>query len=114
MENLNYIIKFVQYFGLATNVTAESSHIVLFMLVLLFFSLMAMLCIINICIYLLILYFSNNTYVLNIVSKHKYLLKIFNFYRKTRVYYIVIEFAFLIVNVSCIIYFCCRMINGLS
>ena len=58
------------------------------------------------------MYYSNDAIVLKFVSKYTLLYKICNLYKQTRPYYVLLEFLFLIVNISGIIWFCILFISG--
>jgi len=100
--NMNKLIEFLQSLGIQININPEIKPIVLFSIVILVLTLIALLCSINIFIYAIIIYISENEKILNFIKKYKLLFKIFNYYKKTRLVFIIIEFLFLIFILSSI------------
>ncbi|SRR6266436_7526029 len=76
--------------SLGISVSVDSSPILLFLYVILFFSILGLLSVINIGIYLGVLYLSNNKLFLDKISKWTLLLTL-NIYKKTRIYFIISE-----------------------
>lgn len=107
------LIAFLNSLGFNITLTENPSPLLLFALCILVFSLISLFCIINIIMYLLVVYVSDNKKVLEIVSKHAWVLKIFNLYKQTRIVYLVGEFIFLIFVVCSMIWLCYRIVNGL-
>ena len=105
---------FLKSIGIFVNVPEDSSPILKLFIKILVLGIVSLFYIFNIIVYLLIIYFSNNEKVLSIVSKHKYLLKIFNFYRKTQIIYLILEFALLIGNVGLITWFSYCFVTGVA
>ena len=71
-ESVLKLISFVQMFGFAKNVTVNSAPVVIFALLILIFGVISMLCILNIIIYLLVLYYSDHDIVLQILNKYTF------------------------------------------
>lgn len=111
MKNL---LAFLHSLGIGLHVNENSSPFLLFVMLLLVFAIISLLCFINIVIFLVIMYYSNDARILNIMSQNAFVFRIFNLYKNTRPYYVLTEFLFLIVNVSCIIWFCIMVILGCS
>ena len=109
---INQLIEYLQTFGLYLNINEDSSPLLLLSLSILVLSLVAFFCILNIIIYLTILYLSENEILKSKIFNHKILKKIYNFYRHTRVYYIIIEFIFVVYILSTIIYICYRIVTA--
>ena len=99
---MKILIDFLNMLGLHININPETSPIVLFCIVILVLTLIALYCCINIFLYCIVLYISENNNILNYIYKYNILLIIFNFYKKTRLLYMVLEFIFLIINLTCI------------
>ena len=106
MEDILYYLNLL---GIHVPVDNNSPMIVQFALILLLFGSISYLCIINISIYLIVLYVCENKKVLEFVSKKAYRLKIFNYYKFTSKFFLVVEFLFLFVNLGLINYFCFRI-----
>jgi hypothetical protein len=100
--------------SLGIHVSVESSPILLFLYLIVFFTIFGLLSIINIGIYVGVLYLSNNKLLLDKISEWSLLLRLLNIYKKTRIYFIISElFLFLFCQFS-IIWFCLKFINGIS
>jgi hypothetical protein len=100
--------------SLGISVSVDSSPVLLFLYLILCFSILGLLSVINIGIYLGALYLSNNKLLLNKVSKWTLLFTLLNIYKKTRIYFIISEvFLFLFCQCS-VIWFCLKFINGIS
>jgi hypothetical protein len=99
---MKILIDFLNLLGLHININPETSPFVLFCIVILVLTLIALFCCINIFLYSIVLYITENKDILNYINKYKIILKIINFYKKTRLIYILLEFMFLILNLSCI------------
>lgn len=100
--------------SLGISISLDSSPILLFLYVILFFAILGLLSIINIGIYLGVLYLSKNKLFLDKISKWTLLLTLLNIYKKTRIYFIISE-VFLFLFCQCtIIWFCLKFINGIS
>lgn len=109
---MNNFINLLNLLGIT--VDSSSSPILLFLYLILFFSILALLSVINIGIYLGLLYLSNNKLFLDKISKWTLLLIVLNLYKKTRIYFIISEvFLFLFCQCS-IIWFCLKFIKGIS
>jgi hypothetical protein len=111
---MNNFINLLNSLGIPVSVDSSAQPILLFLYLILFFSIFALLSVINIGIYLGVLYLSNNKLFLDKVSKWALLLTLLNIYKKTRIYFIISEvFLFLFCQCS-IIWFCLKFINGIS
>lgn len=99
---------FFKVFGFSVN--ENSSPDVLLFCVILFFASLALLSVFNISIYLLSIYILNNKVVLNKISKYTYLIKIINYYKSSRIVFIIIELSLLIFSLLYIISICYRLI----
>ena len=100
---------FFKVFGFSIN--ENSSPEVLLFCVILFFASLALLSVFNISIYLLSIYILNKKVVLNkIEKKYPYLMKIINYYKSTRIGFILIELSLLIFSLIYIISICYRII----
>jgi hypothetical protein len=99
---MKILIEILNMFGLHLQINPETSSFRLFCIIILTLTLIALICCINIFIYYITPYISENPTILNSVNKYKIIFKIFNLYKKTRLLYIVVEFIILIVNLTCI------------
>lgn len=106
------IIDFLHSLGIGSHINEQSSPILLLVMLFLVFAIISLLCILNIIIYLVIMYYSNDARFLKIMSHNAFVFRIFNIYKNTRPYYVLIEFIFLIVNVCGIIWLCILFISG--
>lgn len=111
---MSELLAFLNFVGIHLNVNESSSPIALFCVVVLVFAVISLLCVVNIIIYLVVKYISETKVLLDKISKHVLLFKLFKLYKKTRLFYIVIDFVLLLVNIGSIIWLCLRLINGLS
>jgi hypothetical protein len=108
---MNQLINFLNSIGIHVNISESSSPVLLFAFSILVLSLIVLSCILNIILYLCVIYISeNNQVILDIISKYKLLLKIFNIYKKTRMFYLVIEFILLLFSLGSIIWLCFRVL----
>jgi len=112
--NLNVLLDYLNLLGLNLSINEESSPIVLFSLSILILSLVSLFCILNIVLYLCILYVSDNKVLLDKISKYYLILYLFNLYKKSRLVYLVIEFILLLVCIISIIWLCLNLIYGLT
>lgn len=112
---MNQLLSFLSRLGINLNISEDSSPVVLFAFSILVLSLIALMCIFTIIIQLLVLHVSSNEKLLERIQSSKYslLLKLFNIYKQTRIYTLVIELLFLICCLSSIIWLCWRVIFGL-
>ena len=99
---MKILIDFLNIFGLHIKINPETSPFILFCIVILALTVIALICCINIFIYYITIYISDNQTILNYVNKYNTILNILNFYKKTRLLYIILEFMFLIANLACI------------
>jgi hypothetical protein len=109
---MNNFINLLTLLGIPVSV--DSSPILLFLYLILFFSILALLSVINIGIYLGVLYLSNNKLFLDKISKWNLLLTLLNIYKKTRIYFIISEVLLFLFCQCSIIWFCLKFINGIS
>nr|YP_009344405.1 hypothetical protein [Pleurotus eryngii]APT42220.1 hypothetical protein [Pleurotus eryngii] len=91
----------------------SSSPVVLFSLSFLIFSLVAMWCFITIVLYLGFLYLMENKVLLEKASKYTIIVKILNVYKKTRLFYLVIEIALFLFSLGSIILLSGKIVFGL-
>ena len=101
MDKLFEILKF---WGL--NINTDSEPIVLLLCVILVLSLISVLSIVNIVIYLAALYITNQYWFLNKISKWNFLVNILNFYRKTRIRFIILEVFLFLYSQGSVIWLC--------
>jgi hypothetical protein len=108
------LIEFLKLLGIHININQETQPIVTFSIAILVLTIIALLCTLNIFIYLLVLYITDNVKFLEYFKNYKVILKIFYYYKKTRVIYIIIEFIFLVFILSSISWLCLRIIQGIT
>ena len=101
MDKLFEILKF-----LGLNINTDSEPIVLLLCVILVLSLISVLSIVNIVIYLAALYITNQYWFLNKISKWNFLVNILNFYRKTRISFIILEVFLFLYSQGSVIWLC--------
>ena len=101
MDKLFEILKF-----LGLNINTDSEPIVLLLCVILVLSLISVLSIVNIVIYLAALYITNQYWFLNKISKWNFLVNILNFYRKTRIRFIILEVFLFLYSQGSVIWLC--------
>lgn len=85
---------------MGVNLNESSSAIVNLCLANLIFSTVSLLCVLNILLYLVVLYVSDRLDLISLISKYRILSKLFDFYRKTRISYLVFEFIFLLAAIG--------------
>lgn len=85
---------------MGVNLNESSSAIVNLCLANLIFSTVSLLCVLNILLYLVVLYVSDRLDLISLISKYRFLSKLFGFYRKTRISYLVFEFIFLLAAIG--------------
>lgn len=100
--------------SLGMNVSSNSSPLILFLIVIIGFALLGMLSVLNIGIYLAVLYLSNNKLFLDKISEWTILNRILNIYKKTRIVFIQFEILMFLFCQCSIIWFCLKFINGIS
>ena len=111
MKELAYFLSLI---GINIPINENTSPIILFCCVILLLCTIILICFINILISVFVLYISENKKFLEKLPKNKLFLRIFNFYKMTRFYYIVIEVLFLLFNLGVIMWLCLRIIYGIS
>lgn len=113
---MNNFINLLNSLGihLPVNGSSLSQPILLFLYLILFFSILALLSIINISIYLGVLYLSNNKLFLDKISKWTLLLTLLNIYKNTSQFVIISEVCLFLFCQGSIIWFCLKFINGIS
>ena len=111
MTNLVYYLSLL---GININLNENSSPILLFACAVLLLSAIVLFCFINILIYLLVIYISEHKVLLDKLPTNKLFLRIFNIYKGTRYYYLLIEVLFLLFNLGSIMWLCLRIIYSLS
>jgi len=87
--NLSILVEFLNSLGFNLSVNEESSPIILFSLSILVLSLIALFCILNIMLYLCILYVSDNKVLVDKLSQYSLGLSLLNLYKQTRLVYLV-------------------------
>lgn len=100
--------------SLGISVDENTSPIVLFCAVNLLLSIISILCVLNIILYLIVIYISDNDKFLKWISNYNILKKVFSLYKKTRQSYLVFEFIILLINIGSIIWLNFSLINGLT
>ena len=111
MDILNSIVEWFQsYFGFSLNPSAYTSPVFLLSCSILIFSLVALFCFVNIILYFAVLYILENKSLLEKVSQYKLLVKIINFYKNIRLFYLLVEILLFIFCFSAIISYCIRVI----
>jgi hypothetical protein len=100
--------------SLGISVSLHSSPILLFLYLIVFFAILGLLSIINVIVYLGVLYLGNSRLFLNKLKKWPFLLKLFNIYKRTSIYFIISELCFFLFCQCSIIWFCLKFINGIS
>lgn len=111
-EFLSYIL---QLFGFSN--LSIGNGIVLLLCFVLFFSLGALLSVLNISIYLLSLYvLQTDSLVYNYLLKNKYtfLMKILMYYRSSSVFFITLEVLVLLFSLLCIVRVCLQVLISLN
>jgi len=108
---MNELINLLKNIGIHINISESSSPIMLFAFSILVLSLISLFCVLNIILYLCVIYISDSQELLDKISKNILLLKIFYFYKNTRIFYLVIEFIFLLFILGSIIWLCIRVLN---
>ena len=79
---MKILIDFLNIFGLHIQINPETSPFILFCIIILTLTLIALIlpCCINIFIYYITIYITEKPTILNYVNKYKIIFKIFNFY----------------------------------
>ncbi len=95
---------------LGINITENSSPIFLFACSILILSLISLVCFIQIMLYFLINYYSENEKFINKISKLPILLKIVKFYKISNIVSIMIEIGFFLLSMTSIIYLCFKVV----
>ena len=112
MKELNYLKELLAHYGVYLNIDESSSPVILFALSILILSFVAMWCFITIVLYLGFLYLMENKVLLE-ASKYNIIVKILNVYKKTRLFYLVIEIALFLISLGSIILLSGRIVFGL-
>jgi hypothetical protein len=102
---MNQILEMLQSFGLTLTIDENSSPVLLLALSTLIFSSVALVCTLNIIMYLGILYLSKQDFILGYLSKYVLLQKLFNLYKGTTMLFLIIEFGLLLFNISSIVWY---------
>ena len=113
MKELNYLKELLALYGVYLNIDESSSPVILFALSILILSFVAMWCFITIVLYLGFLYLMENKVLLEKASKYNIIVKILNVYKKTRLFYLVIEIALFLISLGSIILLSGRIVFGL-
>jgi len=101
--NKNQIFELFNQWGF--NITDESSYIELFSVVVIIFSVIALWCSIDILVYWIIIKILENKILLEKVSAYPFLLKVINYSKKIRWWFILINALILIYCLIAMIYF---------
>ena len=110
---IKHILEFLDKFGVHLNVDESSSPFVLLILVNIFFSIIALLCLFNILIYVGVLYLLSDTQRMEKLHLKlpKIIIHILNFYKKTRFYYLAFEVVCLLYSLLIILIMSLKVIN---
>src|SRR5215475_9139224 len=102
--SMKEVIDYLKSFGF--NINESTDPLILLLCIILIISIFALLCVINIILYILIVYFleSNSSLNLLVDKLPNILKKIIAFYKNTRIYYILMEFIFILVSLLLIIW----------
>ena len=111
---MNELLSFLSSLGINLNISEASHPFVLFAFSILILCVVCLLCVLTISGFLLGLYVTTNEKLVAKVSKYPLLLKVFNFYKKTRVFYLIIEILILIYCLGLIFWLCWRVIYGIA
>ena len=111
---MEQIIQFLNSYGLHITINQDTQPIVLFCIVILTLSLISIISCLNIVIYYIIINISDNKKVLDFLSKHPILLKVFNYYKNIRTFYIIIDFLFLFLNIAAIFALCFYVVYNVT
>ncbi|BCG68828.1 hypothetical protein (mitochondrion) [Collybia sordida] len=105
------VMEFLNNLGIHVNISESSDPIVLFSCSVLVLSIIALFSFMQIYLYILILYISDNKYVIDRISKYSILVKIMDLYKKTRIGYIFFELCLFLVCMCSIIWLCIRILS---
>ena len=104
MEKLDLLLNWL---GISLVENATDSPVFLLSACVLIFSIIALLCAINIIFYFTVLYLVENKTLLEKISKYKIILKLVNFYKKITMFYLIIDIlTFIFWNICILIYKC--------
>ena len=106
--DLNQILDFLKSCGINIELINDAANNNIFLLCFSFtlLAFIALLSLININIYLLILYFSKHKKIVKLVSKRQITLILFNLYKNTRKMFLVSELVLLTFCIGSILYIC--------
>ena len=107
MEKLDLLLNWL---GISLVENATDSPVFLLSACVLIFSIIALLCAINIIFYFIVLYFIENKNLLEKISKYKILLKLIKFYKKTTMFYLAVEILIFIYCFGCIIWYTANVV----
>lgn len=103
---INFINSYIAIYGFQIAIISDATFNLIFKLCFSIFFLisLALLSVINICIYLTVLYISENKKVIEFFSKRTFTLKLFNLYKTTRKVFIVFELVMLLSSLIVVLY----------
>lgn len=107
------LLIFLNNLGILVPIDESSSPIVLFALCILVLSVVSLLCFINILLYFMILYITEHKILLDKLPTNVLFIKILNFYKQTRIFFIFVAVTLLVFSLCSIIYLCSKVIQGL-
>lgn len=112
LQDLLYIVNNYEEI-LLSNISDANQPLFLLALSILCLSSVCMFCAIQIIIYLFVLYSIEHRGILDKISKYPYMLKLINFYKNTRLYYLLFEIILFFTSLGFILYLCSRLVFGL-
>ena len=101
---MDYVISLINMLGFNVELNDSTPNILLFACVVFVFAMMALLCFVNIMLYFFAIYITEHKLFLDWISKYSLLLKIVNFYNKTRMAYLLFEIVLFLANLGGILY----------
>lgn len=104
------LIRVLDSFGIHVDLSTPQSPLFLFAVSILVFSVIGLVCFIQILIYLVVIYVSDHPILLDKISKYPILVRIFKLYKTTRIAYLLLESGFLLFSLGSIIKLCLKVI----
>ena len=111
MEYINYVLKFL---GFSFTYGEDTNPVVGFCIVVIMLSLVMFLAFVNVLICFGVTYVTDKPELKKRLPKHWLFIKIFNLYKLTRWGYLIYDIGLFLFAWSWMIYFCVRLIVGLS
>ena len=110
---MKQFLEFLEHFGIHVN--ESSSPVLLFACCVLLLSSVALLCLVNIVFYFVTMFILENKKVIDIITRKMppFIIHILNFYKKTRIGYVIMEFIRLFICIGSIAGLCFRIVHGL-